>query len=316
MKLDFYKSNNLPSSAQEGCIGFDQLEKCIKLKTGSGWVPYSISVPYEANLKWGGKNHSGAFGPIDAAMIPELGANRFAFYPNNRIVGEYSKDGGSTWEIYSGDLSGIFGSSGEFRIGNDNSSGIDKSKYMCRITLTTSGTCYSTLNKFALFISSDGSTGSYCTIQARLQSNVESEIDTWATIANKVPIKGWSGWNIINTTDFTTYGNQPTSQYGEIRFTFGVESHPESVIYGGLRVVKILGFGGVGGSVPSRMAQTGHIYSWDNGQNAVFPAKITSSGYAIPNGSSTKVLVSNGTTADISKLSCGTAQALTWAEYE
>ena len=36
------------------------------------------SVP-EAYLTWGGKNFSASYGPIDAAMINELGANRFAF---------------------------------------------------------------------------------------------------------------------------------------------------------------------------------------------------------------------------------------------
>ena len=51
---------------------------------------------YEANLEWGGKNFVASYGPIDAAMIPELGANRFAFLNPAGITLEYSKDGGNT----------------------------------------------------------------------------------------------------------------------------------------------------------------------------------------------------------------------------
>lgn len=51
---------------------------------------------YEANLKWGGKNFVADYGPLDAAMIPELGANRFAFLRPEGITLEYSKDGGNT----------------------------------------------------------------------------------------------------------------------------------------------------------------------------------------------------------------------------
>ena len=46
---------------------------------------------YEANLKWGGRNFADSFGPIDGAMIPELGANRFAFGNPKGITIEYSK---------------------------------------------------------------------------------------------------------------------------------------------------------------------------------------------------------------------------------
>lgn len=50
----------------------------------------------EAYLTWGGKNFSGSYGPIDAAMVPELGANRLAFMPANAVTIEYSRDGGAT----------------------------------------------------------------------------------------------------------------------------------------------------------------------------------------------------------------------------
>ena len=58
---------------------------------------------YEANLKWGGRNFAASYGPIDAAMIPELGANRFAFGNPRGITIEYSNDGGNTWKDYEAD---------------------------------------------------------------------------------------------------------------------------------------------------------------------------------------------------------------------
>lgn len=55
---------------------------------------------YEANLNWGGKNLVDRYSPTDAAMIPELGANRFAGLPAKAVTIEYSRDSGSTWVDY------------------------------------------------------------------------------------------------------------------------------------------------------------------------------------------------------------------------
>lgn len=65
----------------------------------------------EAYLEWGGKNFAGSYGPIDAAMIPDLGANRLAFLNKNGVKVEYSNDSGKTWKILTdyGTESGLFG---------------------------------------------------------------------------------------------------------------------------------------------------------------------------------------------------------------
>jgi hypothetical protein len=64
-----------------------------------------------------------------------------------------------------------------------------------------------------VYVSTNGSSGSYCTITARLQSNIDSNINTWKTFADKIMVSGWAGWNIINLTDagLTTYGNNAPS---------------------------------------------------------------------------------------------------------
>lgn len=55
---------------------------------------------YEADLKWGGHNIVDDYSPIDASMVPSLGANRFAFAPAEGITVEYSTDAGETWLDY------------------------------------------------------------------------------------------------------------------------------------------------------------------------------------------------------------------------
>ena len=248
-------------------------------------ITTSVEKIPEAKLRWGGGNFCGSFGPIDAAMISSLGADRLAFGNVDAITIEASKDGGATWTtVNDADTKRkIFSSAGtlaELHIGNDTRTGIDKSKYMCRITIKTNlYTVYTQLNKFAIYISTEGSSGSYCTITARTKANVDSGSDTWVTFANKISLAGWGGWNIINTQNITTYGNT-NDQYQQIRFTFGVTSHAATVAYPGLSVCNIMGFGGNGWSTPSNMAATGHLYSWDIQQNARFPKNVAAESFS------------------------------------
>lgn len=233
---------------------------------------------YEANLQWGGKNISGGYAPIDAAMIPALGANRLAFMPAAAIDVEYSRDGGATWTSYSTTNENkikFFNDQGSsYYIGADTSTGIDKSRYMVRFTINTgAASVYTVLQKFAIYVSTSGSSGCYCTVTGRLQSNVKAGIETWKTFIDKAPVAGWSGWNILNT-NIVTYGNSEASQYGQVRFTFGVTSHTSSVKYNGLQVSKILGFGGVGWTTPSTLAAKGRMYTWDANQNVYFPGAL------------------------------------------
>lgn len=240
-----------------------------------GAKTFSTSYAPEAYLQWGGKNFAGSWGPIDAAMVPNFAANRFAFLPTSAVKLEASTDGGSTWSEVSNDTTkkGLFSTGSGFYIGNNSSTGIDKSKYMCRITVTTSGAVYSTLNKFAIHISTQGSSGCYCTIDVRTKANQDAGTDTWVNRADKVTINGWSGWNIINITPTTTHGNT-TSQYSQIRFTFGVTSHASTSSYAGMYIDRIMAFGGEGWTVPSTMAKDGHLYSYDISQNATFPGTV------------------------------------------
>ena len=237
----------------------------------------SWKSPREAHLTWGGANHKASYGPIDAAMIPELGANRFAFLPTSKVTLEYSTNSGVSWTSLNNDelKAKLFSTGGlAFQIGNSSATKVDKSTYMSRVTVTTTSACYSILNKFALYISTSGSTGCYCSIDCRTKANQDSGTETWVNFADKVPIDGWSGWNIINTSNITTHGNQ-SAQYSQIRFTFGVTAHAATSEYPGLHVTKILAFGGMGWTTPSNMATNGHLYSYDHNKKATFPGDVT-----------------------------------------
>ena len=238
----------------------------------------------EATLTFGGENLYPAWGkagysPVDASMIPTLGANRFAFMPTSGYVIEYSRDNGETWTEYTSTeekkinlFNGVGGYG--FGIGGGGNAGIDKSAWQLRITITTNtARVYTQLNKFCLYVTTNGSTGCWCTIDGKTKANVDSGTDTWKVFADKATIAGWSGWNVINTELFTTYGNQ-SYYYQKLRFTFGVTSHASTVNYTGLTVSKIMGFGGVGWTSPSTLALEGRLYTYDYLQNATFPAKV------------------------------------------
>ena len=231
---------------------------------------------YEANLLWGGKNFAASYGPIDAAMVGELGANRLMFIKADAITIEYSRDGGTTWTDYGAstwDKQGLFSSGVPFFIGkadSTNKATANGTNYQLQVTINTGvASVYTTLNKFVLYVNTGGSTGSTVTIQKALESSPTSFINH----VENIPIEGWSGYNVINVSGITTYGNTPSSQYGRIRFIF--KANGGSTNYNGLSVIKIMGFGGVGWTTPSNMAQTGHLYKFDPYQNATFPAQVT-----------------------------------------
>ena len=246
---------------------------------GTGNITIPVNGVKEAYLEWGGRSMSGGFGPLDASLIPELGANRLAFMPASAIEIQYSTNGGSTWATYpsvtdTAKINLFNGNNSNFYIGANSSSGVTKDNYQLRIIFTSNiAKVYTALQKFAIYLSTQGSNGSWCTIDAITKANVDAGKDTWTTFANKVPVAGWSGWNIINVSSLTTYSNN-SSQYQKVRFTFGVTSHSSSSKYPGLVVNKILGFGGMGWQIPSTMAGTGRMYTYDASQNVTFPANV------------------------------------------
>lgn len=236
---------------------------------------------YEANLKWGGGNFTDSFGPIDGAMVPELGANRFAFGNPRGITVEYSNDAGKTWKDYGASdvvkkaLTLKNDGLSYLSIGKDGSS--IPTNDMLRITFDTSSitgiNCYSVLNKFVINISTEGMKFCYCTIQKALQKAPT----VFSDVIVKVPIGGRTGYNIINTPSIRTYGNDEENQYGRIRFIFG--SDDSTTTNTRLKILSIYAFGGVGWNVPSNMAKNGHLYNYNYNQDAIFPTSVVATNF-------------------------------------
>ncbi len=253
-KLALSKINSGSIALTGGAIGTQNLG-------GSNSVSINVSEVKEGYLTWGGKNFAGSFGPIDAAMIPTLGANRLEACLAAGITVEYSRDGGSTWTDYGlGDVEKrrLLGSYGSFiRIGKATNSDQYKANYQVRVTLDTSKCgVYTNLNKFAIYISTGGMPGTYCTIEAAPKASPTA----WEVKVNKQAINGWSGWNIINTPVITTTNG--SSYYGWVRFTFGGTGVNTTYPEQGLSIYNILGFGGVGWTAPSTCAKYGVPYRY------------------------------------------------------
>ena len=234
---------------------------------------------YEANLEWGGRNISNGYSPIDGAMISFLGANRFAFGKVAGFTVEYSEDAGETWVEYplvDSAKAKLFSIGGNYLYAGGEKSRQPSVNDRIRVTIDCDAFgVYSVLNKFALLISTGGASGCYCTIDAAL----ESSPTTFKIFADKVPISGWPGYNIINTAPLETYGNSPLKQYGTIRFTLGCTTAPTISNRVGLAIDTIMGFGGVGWTTPSNMAQNGHLYRYNQFQDATFPSNVTATNF-------------------------------------
>lgn len=119
---------------------------------------------------------------------------------------------------------------------------------------------YSDLNKYILYLSTEGSAGSKV---------LYSTIDYSGNVTNvaEMPLAGWSGYNVFNvpvrTIGSATYGN-----IKKIRFTFSVTG--TSTTYSNLSIFNLFGYGGVGWNTPSTLAKIGNPYSMDENKITCF----------------------------------------------
>jgi hypothetical protein len=275
---------------------------------GTQDVSLAVSALSESYLTRGGKTVVTNGSAYDASLINDLSANRFAFIKNGITV-EYSRDGGSSWtavpkpatgwKMFSLLEGGTLDDNKLLRIGladKDNPATATSAlgKYQLRITLdmSTAG-LYGTLDKFALWVSTDGNTDCRCQITTQKYKDSISNPSVWTSIANEstavqsVPITGWSGWNVINCSPITTtqppdWGTPSAEHVAKIRFTFWANGGANSDTYFGLQIKNIQAFGNPTWACPSDMARNGHLYKYDENQNAIFPGGVT-----LGNGNST-----------------------------
>lgn len=269
--------------------------------TGSATMPiYWDGTQYktinsfpEKYLSWGGKNIVGDIAPIDAAMSYMHSANRLQFAKPAGITIEYSNNGGSTWTDY--------GASDTEKVGLV--SGIRQNfRYGKRTTPDTAATvndklriifnaniCYTYTNLKTVLVdfSHDGARG--CNVL--VEKSTIGEPDTYTTVG-KYDISGRSGWNSLSIIEvFGGYQFQ-TSQTLKLRFTFSCTSVTST---SRPTVIRMMFFGTTNWVIPSNMANTGHIYTWDANQNAIFPAAVTATAF---NGNATSATKVNGHTVN------------------
>ena len=260
-------------------------------------APTAITSFPEAYLSWGGTNTSGSVTPIGMTLSSEHSANRLAFINGNALKFEYSSDAGSTWTDYgytASIKSDVFTTSYGIPIGRANSSTEYTTNSRTRITLTaqdgTNGYVYTNPRKMLINISSSG--GMQVLIEYRTGTNYKNN-GAWTTFGTYT-LSGWSGWNDIPLILSTLGGgNTQTSNNWQLRLTFIMTSkyadYPTTASVNCIRI-----FGENAWVPPSTMATTGHLYSFDVGQNATFPAAVTSAKFVKSGGTSSQFLKADG----------------------
>lgn len=269
----------------------------------------NITSRGEEYLEWGGPAKVGDVSPIGTAMSSEHNANRIAFINPAALKVEYSSDGGSTWTDYPITETGtdqktrLCTKNTNYRIGRpDNSTNLIANKSKTRITITgTDGKkqyVYSALKKMLINVST--ATALSLLVERRTGANYESN-GAWETVGT-YQLAGWSGWNDIPLNFALGGGLNQKSNYWQMRLTITCitvnSNYPKEAAVLGLRL-----FGTTSWFPPSTLAETGHLYSFDMYQNAIFPAAVSATTFMENNKVlSDKYLGKTATAADSAKL--------------
>ena len=230
---------------------------------------------YEAKLKWGGENVLNGVSPIDAAIMPELCANRAAFANPKGISIEYSTDGGGTWNDYEASDDEKIGllttGATTFRLGKTEES--ESSTNMLRITVNALDcNIYTALKKIIIRVETRGN---ICKV--KVEKAYGSAVNDFVLVGD-YPIEGNAGENSYEWREgvFGAYGKSQTNNIFVIRITFRITSFRASNTPG---VARIMFLGETTWVSPSNMAKAGHLYKYDARQNAVFPANVTAGSF-------------------------------------
>lgn len=252
----------------------------------------------EARLAWGGKHLTNATSPVDAALIPDLSANRAAFINPDCVDILYSEDGGTTWQDYGltdWDKQRLLCDERSVIVGKRSSSQHADAQCMLRILIhDTTSYFYAKIQKIAVYCATNGSEGCYCNVTGRKQVDINNNVDSWDTLADHVSMSGWSGWNVIQTS-FITYGGNTTAYhintyYGQIRLDFGISGATTADNGAGLSISRIRMYGTeCWGESMSFLAKYGNPFVLREGKKCVFEGPI-----AIKDGTASQVLLANG----------------------
>ena len=274
-------------NVSSGAASFNVPTKTSHLTNDSGFL--TNSTLYESQLNWGNTGLSGNVTPMGASLSTEHSANRIAFLNPAAIQIEYTTNGGSSWADsgYTNDdkmwlCTGSTGIAvGQSKSGYSQSTALT-TNHWTRITLTgqngTTGYVYTAPKK--LLINMGTAVGVSCVVEYKTGVSNAS----WQTFGTYA-VSGWSGWNDIPLVLGTFGGGTTqTSNNWYLRFTFKVTSTRTDSYKGYSQVLGLRLFGATDWTSASSsnskgpISSTGHLYSFDVGANATFPAKVTASG--------------------------------------
>lgn len=237
---------------------------------------------------------AGGSGPIEAAHIDVLRANRLAFLPANGVTVEYSTDGGATWVDYGAtdaQKAGLFTmklSSGgaAFYTGKHTATADCTAKDQLRITVTPVDR-YCSVNMLYMWVTVSGTTATVDIARSTIGAKT-----TFTNVRMDVPIGGWSGPNEIRFSTGTFGGgtNQTSNAYS-YRFTLKNKADQK----GNVGIFDLRMYGPSVWSIPNNMVMNDHMYTWDNNKNVSFPAAVTATSFNGNASSATKLTNNAGT---------------------
>lgn len=302
------------TTASTVCVGNDsRLSDARPASDVYSWAKAATKPSYtfseitdrgESWLGWGGRSVSGSVTPIGLAVSNEHSANKLAFINGDALAFEYSYDAGSTWISYgySSTIKSQFCTQ-SYSVPIGRTTGEYDTNSRTRITLTaqngTTGYVYTDPVKMLINISSSG--GMNVLIEYRTGTNYLNN-GPWSTLGTYA-LSGWSGWNDIPLVLSTIGGgSSQKSNNWQLRLTFIMTSkNPDYPTTASVSAIRL--YGRNSWTVPSTMATTGHLYSFDMSKNATFPAGVSAVTFT-ENGTdlSNKYLGKTATAADSSKL--------------
>lgn len=250
------------------------IESAAQNFDGSSNIAIPVRKIKESYLDWGGYDIYGEVSPVDMAASSIHSANRFQFADPAGITIEYSQNG-TSFQPYPVNnniktclVSGITQS---LSLGGAITPVTDTAKL--RITLTANKMkVYTRLKKLLIEVSQNGTSEFKVDIETAKRGS-----DTNFTALKTTFLSGWSGWNSIFFDFPFGGGDNQTSNIGAIRLTFSQKKGSSQT--NNATVMQIVALGSTYWQVPSTMARTGHLYEWDNNQNATFPGTITAKGF-------------------------------------
>lgn len=238
------------------------------------------------------------------SLVNDIRANRLAFLPADQIIIEKTTDGGNTWtdaEISDSVKVGLF-SQTRHSVQIPQINGEINTLCGIRITITAmkynvpSGTPetqkynywnsnyvvtterYNQLKNMYFWVSSG-----YNSIGIKVERATGGSPNNWNIIFDKSDygMSGYSGNDIISFSQGVFGGGtNQTTNYWNYRLTFmsrgpgGSTTLNTNAITSKQNISEIRGYGDTYWTAGNNLASIDHLYSWDYGKNAIFPADI------------------------------------------